>query len=236
MIYTPSEVLVKGFQAYGGLNNDHDGELTKQDVKMFKKVYGSDPTVVAIIWQDIMTSAACAPYLIKKDRGDKGFKAFLIAMHFLWAYPKNGELLAWSFGVKLRKVQGENLWKWVQIIAVLKEQKIVWPQAEYEHPTSQKYIVSVDGIDFKCWELKHPTMPYDRRQFTQKHNHGGVKYEIAIDIYRSKVVWISGPHRGGKHDKSIYVEGLLLKIPDGKKVVGKKNSVQFKSVGCGVVW
>jgi hypothetical protein len=46
-----------------------------------------------------------------KDKTEKGFKSFLIAMHFMWAYPKNGEMLASRFGVGLRQVQGKNLWR-----------------------------------------------------------------------------------------------------------------------------
>ena len=66
-------------------------------------------------------------------------------------------------------------------------------------------------------------MPYDKGQYSQKFNHGALKYEIAMDVYRSKVVWISGPHRGGLHDKTIFVEmGLKDKIPLGKKVISDR--------------
>ena len=75
----------------------------------------------------------------------------------------------------------------------------------------------------KVWESKHPMMPYDKGQFSHKFNHGALKYEIAIDVYRSKVVWISGPHRAGLHDKTIFVEkGLKDKIPLGKKVISDR--------------
>ena len=66
-------------------------------------------------------------------------------------------------------------------------------------------------------------MPYDKGQFSHKFNHGALKYEIAIDVYRSKVVWISGPHRAGLHDKTIFVEkGLKDKISLGKKVISDR--------------
>jgi hypothetical protein len=45
-----------------------------------------------------------------------------------------------------------------------------------------------------------------------------VKYEIAILTYSSKVCWISGPHAGGKHDLTMFREGLKQKITPGKKV------------------
>ncbi len=46
--------------------------------------------------------------------------------------------------------------------------------------------MSVDGADFKVWEMKHPTMPIDKGGYSHKFNHGGIKYEITIDIYTSK--------------------------------------------------
>jgi hypothetical protein len=49
-----------------------------------------------------------------------------------------------------------------------------------------------------------------------------LKYEIAVDVYWSKVVWISGPHRGGKHDKAIFHEGLHNKIRPGKKATNDR--------------
>jgi hypothetical protein len=63
-------------------------------------------------------------------------------------------------------------------------------------------------------------MPIDKGQYSHKFNHGALKYEIAIDVYESKVVWTSGPHRAGMHDRTVYVEtGLRNKIPHGKKVI-----------------
>ena len=56
--------------------------------------------------------------------------------------------------------------------------------------------------------------------YSKKFAHGAVKYEIAIDVCRSQVVWINRPFCGGLHDKTIYVEhGLRNKILDGKKII-----------------
>ena len=101
MILTPGEVLARGFRAYSGLRNDHDGELNDRDVALFKKIYGSSPTVIAMIWSFIVE--ADEEEFKSKDLSEKGFKQFLIAMHFLWAYPKNAEIMEWeSIGFKER--------------------------------------------------------------------------------------------------------------------------------------
>jgi len=163
-----ADVLQRGFYLCHGLpsRNFDRQEPTKHDIKLFKKHYGSDPAVLARMWHDmgetILLETGKTIIHDNKDKTEKGFKSFLIATHFIWAYPKNGEMLASRFGVGLRQVQGENLWRWVQMIALLKEKKFVWPGQIYNDPNGQIYIVSVDGVDFKVWEMKHPTMPRDK--------------------------------------------------------------------------
>jgi hypothetical protein len=44
-----------------------------------------------------------------------------------------------------------------------------------------------------------------------------VKYEVAISIFKNKVVYINGPFRGGEHDLTMLRKGNLLNlIVDGK--------------------
>jgi hypothetical protein len=64
---------------------------------------------------------------------------------------------------------------------------------------------------------KHPTLSQDRTQMSHKFKHGALKYEIAVSNYHSQVCWIGGPHRGGKHDLTMFREGgLKQKFADGK--------------------
>ena len=194
--------------------------MDEKSTNLFKKFYGSSPTVVAYVWCDIVTNDDNSLFqLSDEEKTENGFKRFLITMHFLWAYPKNATLLSTAFNVSLRQVEGENLWRWVKIIAALTAKKIIWPEEEYQDPNTQIFIISVDGVDFRCWEAKHPTMPYDKGMYSHKYKKAALKYEIAIDIFRSKIVWISGPHQGGKHDKVIYLEDLCGKIPPSKKII-----------------
>jgi hypothetical protein len=85
-------------------------------------------------------------------------------------------------------------------------------------PDGPTFICSVDGTDFRIWEPKHPTLPQDRSHMSHKFKHGAVKYEIAVCNYYSQVCWVSGPERGGKHDLTIFREGLKEKIADGKRL------------------
>jgi hypothetical protein len=86
---------------------------------------------------------------------------------------------------------------------------IVWPEVKFNDPAVHIFIISVQGTDFRVWEEKHPTFTIDMQQCSHKFTHGALKYEIAIDVYRAKIVSISRPYPGSVQDKTIYVEGGL---------------------------
>jgi hypothetical protein len=94
-----ADVLQRGFHVCQGLpsRNFDRQDPTKNDIKLFKKHYGSDPAVLARMWHDmgetIMLETGTTIIADSKDKTEKGFKSFLIATHFIWAYPKNGEML-----------------------------------------------------------------------------------------------------------------------------------------------
>jgi hypothetical protein len=46
-----------------------------------------------------------------------------------------------------------------------------------------------------------------------------VNYELALSIFEDSLVWMSGPHPAGKHDITVFREGLKDKIPAGMKGV-----------------
>jgi hypothetical protein len=151
---------------------------------------------------------------------DKGFKMFLVTHHFLWTYPtKSSQILASLSEICERNARGENIWCWIRMFAKLKAKKIVWDHSFYD-PNNQIFIVAVDGTNFKVWEKKYPALLTDKAQYLHyKFNGGALRYEIAANIYEYKIGWISGPHRGKKHNKLILNEGLKPKIGPGKKVV-----------------
>jgi hypothetical protein len=214
----PDEVLERGFSALNAYGPEFKPKWCKARLDDFKQFYGSTPVVLTDIWHDMMTTDICLKLTIL-DKSDKGFDKFLMAHHFLWAYPKNSKLLVSTFKhIGERDARGKELWRWVEMIAQLKEKKIVWDK-NLDDPDSTVFIVSVDGTDFKVWEKKHPHFSIDKGQYSHKFNHGGLKYEIAIDVFRCRVVWISGPHRAGKHDKTIFDEALAGKIKTGKKAI-----------------
>ena len=145
-----------------------------------------------------------------------------MAHFFLWTYPKNLRLLANRFKRCERYCRGAHLWNWVEKITCLIASTIVWKK-ELDDINGDIFIISVDGIDFRCWEKKHPLMNIDRRQYSKKFNHGAVKYEIGMSLSEDKCVWVNGPFRGAQHDLTIFHEALRYKIQRGKLVIADRG-------------
>ena len=137
-------------------------------------------------------------------------------MYFLWNYPRNTTTLARTFKVNEKYASGRALWKWIARIQALKGTKIVWEKnraLDRDDRPLPKFAISVDGVDCKINEPKHPTKPVDRKYYSHKFNHGALKYELAIDIFKPKLVWINGPFQASKHDITVFRDhGLLEKM------------------------
>jgi hypothetical protein len=220
MLLSPADVLKKGLWhlqlEFRTLSEDKQNEE-------FHKHYGSSPMDLANMWYDLTVVDIVEARVSEKEQCETGFRMFLVAHFFLWTYPKNSNLLASRFRICERYSRGKPLWKWIKRIAALKTKKIVWDR-RLNDPNSERFVVTIDGTDFRIWEKKHPTLPRDNGQCSKKFNHGAVKYEIAISIFTAKVVWISGPFRGGEHDMTILRKGGLLdKIADGKLGVADRG-------------
>jgi hypothetical protein len=78
----------------------------------------------------------------------------------------------------------------------------------------------VDGVHCRIFEPKHPTFSKNPEYYSHKHKQAALCYEVALAVYNSCLVWISGPHKASKHDITIFREGLKHLIPDGKRAIG----------------
>ena len=184
----------------------------KNSYALFRKYYGCSPVDASTLWHDLVM------ILDDKDCGQKGFFRFMMAQHYLWTYPKNAQLLANTFKVCQKYARGAYLWDMIKAIAKLLDKKIEW-DPDFDKDDTEVFIMTVDGTDFRIWEPKHDTLPYDKGYWSHKHNHAALRYEIGISLKFSKVVWVNGPHRGGKSDLQICKEKLLARIRKGKKVI-----------------
>ena len=82
-------------------------------------------------------------------------------------------------------------------------------------------------------------MPFSRKFYSSKLNHAALRYEIAVALYSSNIVWASGPHLPGeKNDLTIYRECLKHALLANREMTfadsgykGERETVQEKGRG-----
>ena len=211
----PDQVLNLGLIL---LSIDNDKKLTKERrLIKFKKHYGAHPLTLATQWYALCTTDIEEAKLTEKEKR-RGLKMFLVSHYFLWNYPRNSDQLADRFRMCTDYARGKHLWDWIQKIAGLEKLVIDWPKA-LDRSDAEVNVVSIDGVDKKTWERPHKTecLPYDRKNYTQKHAHGGIKYQVTLCAHRQQCVHIFGPVRGGMGDKEMLERsGILNRLVPGK--------------------
>lgn len=101
----------------------------------------------------------------------------------------------------------------------MKAEKIVWDRS-LDDPNTQVFIITVDGVDCHIWEPKHPTLPIDKAYWSHnKFNKAAVKYEIGINVFESKCVWIKGPVKPVVKNLPTFKQELKHKIMPNKLVI-----------------
>jgi hypothetical protein len=210
MLLAPSEVVDCGLAYFRLTERAKRWKLDRQEEE-FHKHFGSSSSVIATIWSDLLVFSD----LEEKEKGKKGFKQYMVAMHFLWARPKNASILASAMDISVDNASGRPLWKWVTRIGSLKAIKI---QANFT--VDEIYAISADGIDFKIWEKKHPKYNIDTKACSHKFKACGAKYLIALSLKEAKCVFFAGPYLGGVSDSETMVEsGLQDLLLQHNKVV-----------------
>ena len=203
-----------GLQVVGIPNR---GRSTTRESK-FCSMFGSSSKDLSDIWNNLGASTDSNNMLEPRKQGENGIVAYLKAVHFLWAYPKNAVILGTMFGNCKRGSHGLPVWLWIQRIAALKDKKIKWLDV-LDNPNTAVFIANVDRTDFCTWEPKHPTMPVSQKLCSHKFKHAGLRYGIALSVFTGKCVWVSDPYPAGVHDMEIFRQGMKAKIKDGKLVI-----------------
>ena len=190
---------------------------------MFQQHYGSSSLVVAAIWYDLWTTEIQAAKLTGEEKSQQGFKRFMMVLFFLWTYPKNRGLIQTRFKMCRNYCGGKRLWEWIEKIAALKDEVIIW-EDELNDPDTETFILSVDCTDLRTWEpSSHPFLNIDKKEMSHKHNHAAKKFEIALSLFRPQIAFISGPHSGGTHDLTVFRQRLKYRILDGKLVIADRG-------------
>lgn len=247
MILNAFEVLARGLALlHIGYRN---GVEMPTKIEDFKSHYGSTPSVLAKLWNDLQSTNVEEAKIDGEDVTDIGFRSFMIANYFLCNYPKSSKATGQAFKLKKHVGYGAELWNWIEKIAAMKDVTIFWPE-ELNDPQGAKIIVIVDGKDQKRWEVQHPYYNKDKKYYSHKSNSAALKWEIGLAVHSQRMVHIGGPFRGGLHDSSIYngeleaidydlrealgMEGeyipLEKKIPEGKFGIADSAYAGFRKL------
>jgi len=100
--------------------------------------------------------------------------------------------------------------------------KIVWPKFHKD----DIWACSVDGTHLVALEPGDSDVPKDPAYFSFKHHSAGFNYEVAVDLFESRCMWLSGPHKAGTcNDAKMFKEkGLQAKLRSlGLKVSGDEG-------------
>lgn len=215
-IYTPDQVLRIGLKMVGVDCHRQKKQKNSTNLEDFRAHYCVDPIVCAQMWEDLQTTNIQEAHVDAKsvDNLNSGcnLKNFLRAFHFLMRYQTDREKKC-SSGHASETIR-KWIWYFVVKIGALRGMKIVWPGT-----WTSNFIISVDGVHCRFHEEKHPTLSKNPKLWSHKFNGPGLAYELALDIFCSKLVWLKGPLEAGNSDRKIYNSELRQKIPAGKKVV-----------------
>ena len=77
----------------------------------------------------------------------------------------------------------------------------------------------MDGTDFRIKGKLLPDGKPDKRLYSYKFKGPGLRYEVAVTVRSSDIVWIAGPYLPGLfNDIMIFRDGLRNYLDDGERV------------------
>jgi hypothetical protein len=186
----------------------------------FNSFYGCSPLVVEHIWRDLQTTLILAARIGTPGDRKISIYDFFHALAFLKSYePENKREGLTNLSAKTLR---DRCWYYCRKLQALKELKIVWPE---NLPADTIWVMTVDGTHFMVNEPIHPVWSQDVKHFSHKKGRAGWVYELGISLFSSNLIWMNGPHKAGKNDKSIFgMPGGLKEVlrAEGVKAIGDK--------------
>lgn len=218
VVLTAAEVLLMGLKEVNFTEkriNRVKGEATSSttNFKRFRDHFGVSHVVVAALWETLQESNIPTARWDVTEKGE--IEGLFEALHFLKAYKTESNCES-TFD-KNPKTLRANCWSILCKIQALKEEVIVFPDDLAN--STDVWIMTVDGINFEINEPTIRAVTKDRKMFDHKSNHAGLSYEVGLDLFRSKVIWINGPFEtGASNDAGRFSQhGLKDKLKSIKK-------------------
>jgi len=205
---TPSQLLRYGLETVGFDVARQRRTRAATNIERFRAAYGVGPGACSAVYRDLQTTAIPAARI---DKPNSFY--FLVALNWLATYKKEAEMA--GFFHCDDKTLRNHIKKYVDAIAALKEEKVIWDDGGDE-----MFLLSVDGVHFR---INEPRTEPSSKWCSHKHKSAGLSYELGISIYKNKLVWINGPFKAATHDKTIFKKDLSKKIPAGKRAIADRG-------------
>jgi DDE superfamily endonuclease len=210
---TAEQFLERGLEAVGFSVARQQRTRAATLVRRFRASFGASPGACSAIYRDLQTTHIANARIAKPDS-----HYFLVALNWLATYKKEEEMA--GFFQCHEETLRKHIKKYVDAIAALRAQKIVWKDLN-EDPVAI-FPLSVDGIHCRANEpRKQPSATWCLPKLKQ----AALAYEVGISVYSNHIVWVSGPFPAAQHDLKTYQSpnGLRSKIPEGIKVIADRG-------------
>jgi hypothetical protein len=204
-VYTANEIMKQGLLLVNYTRRRIKRAKMKRNIERFKGHFGSKPSVIAQIWEDLQTVQVGEARVLPEDLH---MNFFLMAMHHLKRYPTELEREP-LFDIDCTKGR-DWVWFFVEKIQQLKKVKIVWPADNFG---TDLWVLTVDGTH--CWiqEITHETWSQDRDFYSHKYGKAGINYELGIGLFGNQLAWMNGPFKAGESDNGTFKRrGLKAKL------------------------
>ena len=215
---TSDDILRQGLLSRGFSQKRLDRNNLNRRIAWFQSFFGCPPVVVEQMWFDLQTTVTVEAR-IGEDNIKISILDFLNALEFLKCY--RPEINREGPTGRSCKTLRKRCWWYSRKLQALKTDKIIWP----EYPLDTIWVMTVDGTHFAINEPTHPELSQDKDYFSHKKGRSGLCYELGISLFSSNLIWMSGPHKAGENDKTIFVkpEGLKEVLrAEGVKAIGDK--------------
>lgn len=222
-VLTAAEILLLGLKQVNFTDErvnrvQGNPSTSKTNIDRFKGHFGCNHVVVAALWEDLQVTDL--PQAKWKVKDADNIMHLFEALHFLKSYKTElNRESTFDFSPKtLRK----HCWAVLAKIQALKSEQIVFP----EDFGDDVWIMTVDGINFEINEPSNLPVSKDPHMFDHKHNHAGLTYELGVQLFDSKLIWMKGPFKAGETNDAgrFSVEGGLREklTTINKKALGDK--------------
>jgi DDE superfamily endonuclease len=183
--------------------------IMAKNVARFQASFGMGPGACASVFKDLQTTEFDEASINNPKSG-----YFLMALNWLATYKTEHEMAGFFRCDEM--TARTHIGKFVNALAALEAKKIVWSDGRDE-----VFLFSVDGVHF-C--INEPQTEPSSKWCSHKHKSARLAYEIGISIYNNQVVWINGPFKAAKHNKTIFCEdGIADCLLAGKKAIADRG-------------